>query len=97
MIRRIGLITLLAAATPTVSVWAKSVRDGYPHPTFAMPYAWEQPNIDGVVDEAEWQQGLSMTTLQSVSGQVNTHQTTFRVCWDEENILPGKMGRPEDG
>ncbi|OPZ31174.1 MAG: hypothetical protein BWZ02_00376 [Lentisphaerae bacterium ADurb.BinA184] len=63
-----------------------SVRDGYTRPTFAMPYAWTKPTLDGVVDATEWRQALCLTALQTVGGSLSTRQATFRLCWDEDHL-----------
>jgi hypothetical protein len=57
----------------------------YRHPTMAIPYAWQKPTIDGVID-AEWEQAASFNALQAIDKRINPRQTRFWIMWDEENF-----------
>ncbi|MCX7933697.1 MAG: DUF6067 family protein, partial [Planctomycetota bacterium] len=62
------------------------VRAGYKAPLLTVPYAHAKPAIDGVVDDAEWQAGLSINALQTVNKTVSSRQTRWWVLWDEDNL-----------
>ncbi len=76
----------LDAAVGARKVDADKVPEQYQHPIAVMPYAWEKPVIDGVVNDAEWQGAFSQRALRSLGGQIATRQTRFWMMWDEENI-----------
>ena len=58
----------------------------YKHPVAVIPYAWEKPTIDGVVDDAEWQGAFSQRALRTLGGQLSPRQARFWMMWDEENL-----------
>ena len=58
----------------------------YKHPTLAIPYAWQKPTMDGVINAAEWEQAASFNALQTTGQQINARQTRFWIMWDEENF-----------
>jgi len=63
-----------------------SAETPYRHPTMVIPYAWEKPTIDGVIDEAEWQGAASFRALQTTGRQISARQTRFWIMWDEEHF-----------
>ncbi len=80
-------LAILIMVSATVSAQDKgSFADDYRRPVVAIPYAWQKPTIDGVVDEAEWQGAMSHRAMQTTGKQVSTRQTRFWMMWDEEHI-----------
>jgi hypothetical protein len=75
---------LLASAEGKVP--AKGVADSYKTPTLTAPYANKKPTIDGVIDEAEWHDAVSVNALQTTTKQVSPRQTRFWLSWDEDNL-----------
>jgi hypothetical protein len=78
------IVVLLAISCVMPATWA--VDQPYAHPTIAIPYARAKPVIDGVVDDAEWQEAFSQRALQTTSRQISARQSRYWMMWDEENI-----------
>ncbi|MCY2991134.1 MAG: DUF6067 family protein, partial [Planctomycetota bacterium] len=76
-----GLTAVAAERTAT-----KGVTAGYKKPTVTASYASQKPQIDGVIDEAEWQGAESVNALQTTGKQVSARQTRFWMMWDEDNL-----------
>ncbi|MDB5325245.1 MAG: hypothetical protein JWM57_814, partial [Phycisphaerales bacterium] len=68
------------------SASAASVHDGYHAPMFTVPFAKASPKIDGVIDNAEWKDALSVAALQTTEGLLSTRQATVFMSWDADNI-----------
>jgi len=54
--------------------------------TVTAPYASQKPQIDSVIDEAEWQGAESVNALQTTGKQVSARQTRFWMMWDEDSL-----------
>ena len=66
---------------------AAGVRDGYATPAYVIPYAYQKPVIDGVIDEREWAGAFSVNALQPAGRQaINGLQARFWLMWDEDNL-----------
>jgi len=63
-----------------------AVTDGYKVPTIAIPYAWQKPKLDGIVDDKAWQSAASINALQTTDHAVSVRPTRFWMMWDEDNI-----------
>ena len=62
------------------------VRGDYKAPLFVVPYAATAPKIDGIVDDAEWQNALSIDALQTTEGKLSVRPTRFWLMWDEDHL-----------
>ncbi len=80
----IGIMANLAVY-PTMAS-PPSVQDGYQVPTVVIPYAWKKPIIDGTVHDAEWQNAVSLSALQTTSKSISPRQTRFWLMWDADNL-----------
>jgi cytochrome c-type biogenesis protein CcmE len=80
---KIGLSLISLVFAPAL---VSAAETPYQHPTLAIPYAWQKPTMDGVINDAEWQGAFSQRALRSLKGQIATRQTRFWMMWDEENI-----------
>jgi hypothetical protein len=65
---------------------AMAAETQYRHPSMVIPYAWDKPVVDGVVNDAEWQGAISHQALQTTSRRISTRQARFWMMWDEENL-----------
>lgn len=64
----------------------KGVTDGYKTPMLTVPYASQKPKIDGVIDDVEWQDAVSVNALQTTNKLISPRQTRFWLSWDEDNL-----------
>src|ERR1039457_4885632 len=62
------------------------VRGDYKTPLFTVPFASTAPEIDGVVNDAEWQGALSINAIQTTDGAVSARQTRFWLMWDPDHL-----------
>src|ERR1700722_5877362 len=62
------------------------VRTGYKAPLFTIPFASTPPKIDGIVDDAEWQNALEINALQTTEGKISSRQTQVWMCWDADHL-----------
>jgi hypothetical protein len=81
---RLFLAAGLIIACGTVA--GAGVRGDYKSPLFAVPYTANPPTINGVIDDSQWQNALSINALQTTEGAVSTRQTRFWLMWDEDHL-----------
>lgn len=65
---------------------APGVKAGYKTPVVTAPYAYQKPQIDGAIDDAEWQGAESANALQTTGRLVSPRQTRFWMMWDEDTL-----------
>ncbi len=75
-----------AVAAPPNQPAANGVAGDYRRPTVTVPYAWRKPQIDGVIDDAEWQGAESVNALQTTRKQISVRTTRYWMMWDEDNL-----------
>lgn len=62
------------------------VRAGYTAPLFTIPFTSTAPKIDGIIDDAEWQNAFSISALQTTEGRISSRQTQVWMCWDADYL-----------
>ena len=81
------LLALVVATFLSLIPFARAdVRANYKTPLFTIPFASTAPKIDGVVDDAEWQNALSINALQTTEGKISSRQTQVWMCWDADHL-----------
>jgi hypothetical protein len=89
-----GLVTVVAMAAMVAlgngiagaQEPAQGVKANYKTPTVTAPYAHHKPQIDGSIEDAEWQGAESANALQTTGRLVSPRQTRFWMMWDEDNL-----------
>jgi len=76
----------LLVTLPMNSAHAASVAADYKVPTITVPFAWHKPTLDGIVHDAEWQDAVSFSALQTTEHAVSARQTRFWVMWDADTL-----------
>lgn len=80
------MLFALACLTSLAFAQGESVKGDYKTPTFVVPYASVKPQIDGAINDAEWQGALSVSALQTTNHAVSPRQARFWLLWDEDNL-----------
>ena len=65
---------------------AQGVKANYKTPIVTAPYAYQKPQIDGAIEDAEWQGAESANALQTTGRLVSPRQTRFWMMWDEDTL-----------
>ena len=79
-------LALLNAPLPARAQQAVSVAADYQSPTFTLPYAYQKPNLDGVINPDEWRGAVSIDALQTVQREISLRPTRFWLMWDEDHL-----------
>ena len=81
---RVVLSTLITIVISGLA--SAGVHDDYKTPLFTIPYAATPPTIDGSIDDAQWQNALSINALQTTEGNISSRQARVWMMWDADNL-----------